>query len=120
MADNSIDLVVSKAAFDQLDRLLAEIKIADAAITALNVNASKNASTPSGAENNSAENAKLIAEAKEYNSTIQTQAALIKKLEEAKKTYSRAVTQESVDTTLRNQKAREAFKATSDEIGIFP
>lgn len=119
MADNSIDLVVSKEAFAQLDRLLAEIKAADTAITALNTNASKNAATPSGVENNAAENAKLIAQMKEYSSTIQTQAALIKKLEEAKKSYSRTVTQETVDTTLRNQKAREAFKATSDEIDNY-
>jgi len=119
MADNSIDLVVSKEAFAQLDKLLAEIKAADAAITALNTNASKNAATPSGVENNAAENAKLIAQMKEYSSTIQTQAALIQKLESAKKSYSRAVTQESVDTTIRNQKAREAFKATSDEIDNY-
>lgn len=119
MADNSIDLVVSKEAFAQLDRLLAEIKAADAAITALNTNAGKNASTPSGGEANATENAKLIAQMKEYSSTIQTQTAQIKKLEEAKKSYSKAVTQESVDTTLRNQKAREAFKATSDEIDNY-
>ena len=119
MADNSIDLVVSKEAFAQLDKLLAEIKAADAAITALNTNASKNAATPSGVENNAAENAKLIAQMKEYSSTIQTQTALIQKLESAKKTYNRTVTQESVDATIRNQKAREAFKATSDEIDNY-
>jgi len=119
MADNSIDLVVSKEAFAQLDRLLAEIKAADAAITSLNVNASKGAATPSGAENNSAENAKLVAQMKEYTNEISRQAAQIQKLEAAKKSYSRAVTQESVDTTLRNQKAREAFKATSDEIDNY-
>lgn len=119
MADNSIDLVVSKEAFAQLDRLLAEIKAADAAITALNTNAGKNAATPSGADNNSAENAKLIAQMKEYSSTIQTQTAQIQKLEAAKRSYSKAITQESVDITLRNQKAREAFKATSDEIDAY-
>lgn len=119
MVDNSIDLVVSKEAFAQLDRLLAEIKAADAAITALNTNAGKNAATPSGAENNSAENAKLIAQMKEYSSTIQTQAAQIQKLEAAKKSYNREVTQESVNQTIRNQKAREAFKATSDEIDNY-
>lgn len=119
MADNSIDLVVSKQAFDQLDRLLAEIKAADAAITALNTNAGKNPSTPSGAENNAAENAKIIAQAKEYSSTIQTQTALVQKLETAKKSYNREVTQESVNQTIRNQKAREAFKATSDEIDNY-
>lgn len=119
MADNSIDLVVSKEAFAQLDRLLAEIKAADAAITALNTNAGKNAATPSGAENNSAENAKIISQMKEYNSTIQTGTALTQKLEAAKRSYSKAVTQESVDITLRNQKAREAFKATSDEIDNY-
>jgi hypothetical protein len=119
MADNSIDLVVSKQAFDQLDRLLAEIKAADAAITALNTNAGKNAATPSGAENNSAENAKLIAQMKEYNAEIARQAAQIQKLESAKKSYNREVTQESVNATIRNQKAREAFKATSDEIDNY-
>lgn len=119
MADNSIDLVVSKEAFAQLDRLLAEIKAADAAITALNTNAGKNAATPSGADNNSAENAKLIAQMKEYSSTIQTQTAQIKKLEEAKKSYSRAVTQDSVNQTITNQKLRESFKATSDVIDNY-
>ncbi len=119
MADNSIDLVVSKEAFAQLDRLLAEIKAADAAITSLNVNASKGAATPSGAENNSAENAKLVAQMKDYTNEISRQAAQIQKLEAAKKSYSRAVTQESVDATLRNQKARESFKATSDEIDNY-
>lgn len=119
MADNSIDLVVSKEAFAQLDRLLAEIKAADAAITALNTNAGKNAASPSGAENNAAENAKIIAQAKEYSSTIQTQTALVQKLETAKKSYNREVTQESVNQTIRNQKAREAFKATSDEIDNY-
>lgn len=119
MADNSIDLVVSQEAFAQLDRLLAEIKAADAAITALNTNASKNAATPSGVENNSAENARIIAQMKEYSSTIQTQTAQIQKLEAAKKSYNREVTQESVNQTIRNQKAREAFKATSDEIDNY-
>lgn len=119
MADNSIDLVVSKEAFAQLDRLLAEIKAADAAITALNTNASKNAATPSGAENNSAENAKLISQMKEYSSTIQTQAALIQKLSEAKKAYNRDVTQDSVNQTIINQKLREGFKATSEYIDNY-
>jgi DNA repair exonuclease SbcCD ATPase subunit len=119
MADNSIDLVVSKQAFDQLERLLAQIKSADAAITALNTNAGRNAATPSGAENNSAENAKLISQMKELTAEIARQAAQIKKLEEAKKSYSRAVTQESVDTTIRNQKARESFKETSKEIDAY-
>ncbi len=119
MADNSIDLVVSKVAFDQLERLLNEIKLADAAITALNVNAGKAQATPSGAEGNSAANAALIAQMKSLTAEIDKQAAQIQKLSEAKKTYSRAVTQESVDITLRNQKAREAFKATSDEIDNY-
>ncbi|WP_296683227.1 hypothetical protein [Flavobacterium sp.] len=119
MADNSIDLVVSKVAFEQLDRLLNEIKLADAAITALNVNAGKAQTTPSGAEGNAAANAALIAQMKSLTAEIDKQVAQIQKLTEAKKTYSRAVTQESVDTTLRNQKAREAFKATSDEIDNY-
>lgn len=119
MADNSIDLVVSKVAFEQLDRLLNEIKLADAAITALNVNAGKAQTTPSGAEGNAAANAALIAQMKSLTAEIDKQAAQIQKLTEAKKTYSRAVTQESVDTTLKNQKAREAFKATSDEIDNY-
>lgn len=119
MADNSIDLVVSKEAFAQLDRLLAEIKAADAAITALNTNAGKNAATPSGAENNSAENAKIISQMKELNAEISKQADQIKKLEEAKKSYSRAVTQDSVNQTITNQKLRESFKATSDVIDNY-
>jgi hypothetical protein len=119
MADNSIDLVVSKQAFDQLERLLAQIQSADAAITALNTNAGKNPTTPSGGEANAAENAKIIAQMKELNAEIARQAAQIKKLEEAKKSYSRAVTQESVDTTIRNQKARESFKETSKEIDAY-
>jgi hypothetical protein len=119
MADNSIDLVVSKQAFDQLDRLLAQIQSADAAITALNTNAGRNAATPSGAENNSAENAKLISQMKELTAEINRQAAQIQKLESAKKSYNREVTQESVNATIRNQKAREAFKATSDEIDNY-
>lgn len=119
MADNSIDLIVSKQAFDQLDRLLTQINAADAAITALNVNAAKGSATPSGAESNSAENAKLVAQMKQYTDEITRQANQIKKLEDAKKSYSRAVTQESVDATLRNQKARESFKATSDEIDNY-
>ena len=119
MADNSIDLVVNEKAFDQLKRLLEEIKKADDAIRDLKINASGNPTTPSGGEANAAENAKIIAQMKEYSSTIQTQAALIQKLETAKKSYSKAITQESVDITLRNQKAREAFKATSDEIDNY-
>lgn len=119
MADNSIDLVVSQKAFTQLKELLDEIKKADDAITALNVNAAKNPTTPSGGEANASENAKIIAQMKEYNSTIQTQAAQIQKLEAAKKSYNREVTQESVNQTIRNQKAREAFKATSDEIDNY-
>jgi hypothetical protein len=119
MADNSIDLVVSKVAFEQLDRLLNEIKLADAAITALNVNAGKAQATPSGAEGNAAANAALVAQMKALTIEIDKQAAQIQKLSEAKKTYNREVTQDSVNQTIKNQKLREEFKATSDQIDNY-
>jgi hypothetical protein len=119
MADNSIDLVVSKVAFEQLDRLLNEIKLADAAITALNVNAGKAQATPSGAEGNAAANAALVAQMKALTTEIDKQAAQIQKLSEAKKTYNREVTQDSVNQTIKNQKLREEFKATSDQIDNY-
>ena len=119
MADNSIDLVVSKIAFEQLDRLLNEIKLADAAITALNVNAGKAQATPSGAEGNAAANAALVAQMKVLTAEIDKQAAQIQKLSEAKKTYNREVTQDSVNQTIKNQKLREEFKATSDQIDNY-
>ncbi|WP_296683319.1 hypothetical protein [Flavobacterium sp.] len=119
MADNSIDLVVSKVAFEQLDRLLNEIKLADAAITALNENAGKAKATPSGAEGNAAANAALVAQMKALTAEIDKQAAQIQKLSEAKKAYNREVTQDSVNQTIKNQKLREEFKATSDQIDNY-
>jgi len=119
MADNSIDLVVSKEAFAQLDRLLAEIKAADAAITALNTNAGKNPTTPSGGEANAAENAKLVAQMKELTAEINRQATQIKKLEEVRKSNNRELTQESVNQSITNQRLRENFKLRNDEIGAY-
>jgi hypothetical protein len=119
MADNSIDLVVNERAFEQLRRLLVEIEKADNAITDLKVNASGNPTTPGGGEANAAQNAKIIAQMKELTAEINRQAAQIKKLEEAKKSYSRAVTQESVNQTITNQKLRESYKATSDVIDNY-
>jgi phage shock protein A len=119
MADNSIDLVVSKEAFDQLERLLAEIKKADLAIEALNTNAGKNPTTPSGGEANAAENSKIIAQMKELTAEINKQAEAATKLAAARKNTSKGVTQESVDLTLLNQRKRESYKETSKEADAY-
>lgn len=119
MADNSIDLVVSQKAFTQLKDLLDEIKKADDAITALNVNAGKNPTTPSGGEANAAENAKIIAQMKELNAQINRQAEQIKKLEEARRSYSRAITQDTIDTRASNAVLTQNLQLTSKKIGDY-
>jgi hypothetical protein len=119
MADNSIDLVVSKEAFKQLDDLLKEIKKADDAITALNTNAGKNPTTPSGGEANAAENAKIIAQMKELNAEIARQASQIKKLEEARKASSRAITQDTIDNRASNAVLTQNLQLTSEKIGAY-
>jgi hypothetical protein len=119
MADNSIDLIVSKEAFKQLDDLLKEIKKADDAIRDLNVNAARNPSTPSGAENNSAENAKIIAQMKELTAEIDRQANQIKKLEEARRASSRAITQDTIDNRASNAVLTQNLQLTSEKIGAY-
>jgi hypothetical protein len=119
MADNSIDLVVSKEAFDQLERLLAEIKKADLAIEALNVNAGKNPTTPSGGEANAAENAKIIAQMKELTAEINKQAEAATKLAAARKPSSRAITQDTIDTRAFNAAETQRLQLLSQNIGLY-
>lgn len=115
MADNSIDLVVSQKAFDQLADLLANLEVIDKKIASINTNAGKNPTTPSGGEANAAENAKLIAQMKEYTSEINKQIEAANKLAAVRKNTSKGVTQESVDLTLLNQRKRESYRETSKE-----
>jgi uncharacterized protein YhbP (UPF0306 family) len=119
MADNSIDLVVNERAFEQLRRLLVEIEKADNAIRDLKVNASGNPTTPSGGEANAAENAKIIAQMKELNAEIARQANQIKKLEEARKSYSRAITQDTIDNRASNAVLTQNLQLTSQKIGLY-
>jgi hypothetical protein len=119
MADNSIDLVVSKEAFDQLERLLAEIKKADLAIEALNTNAGKNPTTPSGGEANAAENAKIIAQMKELTAEINKQAEAATKLANARKPSSRAITQDTIDTRAFNAAETQRLQLSSQKIGLY-
>lgn len=119
MADNSIDLVVSKEAFDQLERLLLKIKEADKAIETLNVNAGKNPTTPSGGEANAAENAKIIAQMKELTAEINKQAEAATKLAAARKPSSRAITQDTIETRAFNAAETQRLQLASNKIGLY-
>lgn len=119
MADNSIDLVVSEKAFKQLADLLDNLEVIDKKIASINTNAGKNPTTPSGGEANAAENAKIIAQMKELTSEINRQANQIKKLEEAKKSYTKAVTQDSVNQVIANQRLRENLRVLSEENNAY-
>ena len=119
MADNSINLVVSEEAFEQLTKLMARLEEVDKKIASVNVNAGKNPTTPSGGEENAAQNAKLIAQMKEYTAEINKQVEAANKLANARKNTSKGITQESVDLTLLNQRKREAYKETSKEADAY-
>jgi chromosome segregation ATPase len=116
MADNSIDLVVSKQAFDQLEKLLLKIKEADSAIEALNVNAGKNPTTPSGGETNAAENAKIIAQMKELTAEINKQAEAATKLVAARVKNTNAVTQDAVNARIERANRVADLKLDSDKL----
>jgi uncharacterized membrane protein len=93
--------------------LLSEIKAADAAITALNTNAGRNAATPSGAENNSAENAKMKKEQTKIAETVET------KLEDMKEVVKEAdemkASLTAIATEFRIPKDRLIAKRTPQE-----
>lgn len=125
MADNAIDLIVAKEAYAQLDKLITGLNEVDAKVadTVAKANAQfKNMgsiTTPSMSGDNSAQMAELNQKIKELSETTKKYEAQIKALSEAKKTYSRTVSQESVDTTIANKNAREAFQATSKLISEY-
>lgn len=125
MADNAIDLIVAKEAYAQLDKLITGLNEVDAKVadTVAKANAQfKNMgsiTTPSMSGDNSAQMAELNQKIKELSETTKKYETQIKALSEAKKTYSRTVSQESVDTTIANKNAREAFQATSKLISEY-
>ena len=125
MADNAIDLIVAKEAYAQLDKLITGLNEVDAKVadTVAKANAQfKNMgsiTTPSMSGDNSAQMAELNQKIKELSETTKKYETQIKALSEAKKTYSRTVSQESVDATITNKNAREAFQATSALISEY-
>lgn len=119
MADNSIDLVVSQKAFTQLKELLDEIKKADDAITALNVNAAKNPTTPSGGEANAAENAKIIAQMKELTAEINKQAEAANKLVAARTKNTNAINQDIINARIERANETERLKLNSEKLNAY-
>lgn len=125
MADNAIDLIVAKEAYAQLDKLITGLNEVDAKVadTVAKANAQfKNMgsiTTPSMSGDNSAQMAELNRQIKELSDTTKKYETQIKALSEAKKNYNRTVSQESVDTTIANRNAREAFQATSKLISEY-
>lgn len=122
MADNAIDLIVAEKAFTQLQDLINKLGEVDSKITDTVKKANdqfKNIgtiSTPSLSGDNSAEMAKLNKELKESIDLANKYKTQVIALSEAKKTYNREVTQDSVNATITNRNAREKFQLTSSLI----
>lgn len=119
MADNSIDLVVSQKAFDQLADLLANLEVIDKKIASINTNAGKNPTTPSGGEANAAENAKIIAQMKELTAEINKQAEAANKLVAARVKGANADTQDAVNARIQRANKIADMKLDSDKLNEY-
>lgn len=119
MADNSINLVVNQEAFDQLTRLMNRLEEVDKKIASVNVNAGKNPTTPSGGEANAAENAKLIAQMREYTSEINKQIEAANKLVAARVKNTNAINQDIINARIERANETERLKLNSEKLNSY-